>query len=51
MFVPLVRAHASALVTGERVEPSECPEVGDTFPSGRTDPCTFPVSRRPVADD
>jgi hypothetical protein len=51
MFVPVGRDHGSALLTGERVEPRECPEVGDTFPSGRTDPCAFPVSSRPAADD
>ena len=49
-FVPFRRDHGSALLTGTRVEPRECPEAGDTFPSGRTDPCTFPVNTRPAAD-
>jgi hypothetical protein len=50
MFVPVGRDPGSALLTGKRVEPGECPEAGDTFPTGRTDPCTFPVNTRPAAD-
>jgi hypothetical protein len=47
MFVPVERDPASALLAGERTEPGDCPEVGDTFPSGRTASCAFPVNSRP----
>jgi hypothetical protein len=50
MFVPVSRGQGSALLTGRRVEPRECPEAGDTFPSGRTDPCVFLVNSTPAAD-
>jgi hypothetical protein len=48
MFVPVERDRASALLTGERTKPGDCPEVGDTFPSGRTESCAFPVNSRPA---
>jgi hypothetical protein len=51
MFVPANRDRASALLTGKRTEPGDCPEVGDTFPSGRTEPCAFPVNSRPAPDE
>lgn len=48
MFVPVARDRASALLTGERTKPGDCPAVGDTFPSGRTESCAFPVNSQPV---
>jgi hypothetical protein len=47
-FVPVARGRATALLTGQRVEPAQCPSAEGVFPSGRTEPCTFQVSSRTV---
>ena len=50
-FVPIARDRATALLTGRRVEPSECAGSGEAFPSGRFDVCTFVVRSRNVESE
>jgi hypothetical protein len=49
-FIAVARDRASALLTGHRVEPDECPSADGGFPSGRTDACTFLVDSRTLPD-